>query len=84
MAGTGDGMNELALVLHERMKEAGKGDKVVDFGTMGKNGFLTPDILQMALRSDDYLTLKHVGNLVEGDRVLVIWVNSEPVIVGKL
>lgn len=80
----GGGMNELADVLNRRMREAGRNDIVADFGTIGKNGFLTTDIMQKALRRDSYMILAHVGELKDGDRVLVVWVYPEPVIVGKV
>lgn len=80
----GDGINELANVLNQRIKESCKQDVIVDFGTIGKNGFMTTDMLQTAISKDDYLILEHIGNLKEGDRVLIAWVYPEPVIVGKI
>ncbi|MEZ3491719.1 MAG: hypothetical protein K1W38_05295 [Lachnospiraceae bacterium] len=80
----GDGINELANVLNNQIKESGKRDVSVDFGTIEKNGFLITDILQTALGKDDYLVLHHIGELKEGDRVLVAWVYSDPVVVGKI
>lgn len=80
----GGGMNELANVLNRRMRAAADSDTVVDFGTIGKNGYLTTDILQTAFGSDNYKVLDHVGSLKEGDRVLVIWVYTEAVIAGKV
>lgn len=79
-----DGINELANVLNSWMKEAGKRDVSVDFGTIGKNGYLTTDILQTALGAGDYMVLQHVGRLEEGDRVLAAWVYAELVVVGKV
>ena len=63
----GDGINELANVLNNQIKESGKRDVSVDFGTIEKNGFLITDILQTALGKDDYLVLYHVGELKEGE-----------------
>lgn len=81
---SGDGISNLANVLNNRMKEVGKMDALADFGTVGKNGFVTTDILQMPLGRSDYMVLQHVGSLAEGDRVLVVWVYPEPVVVGKV
>ena len=41
----GDGINELANVLNKQIKESGKRDVSVDFGTIEKNGFLITDII---------------------------------------
>lgn len=80
----GGGMSELAGVLNRRMRETAGQDVVVDFGTIGRNGFLTTDIMQKALRRGSYIVLGHVGDLKDGDRVLVVWVYSDPVVVGKV
>lgn len=80
----GDRINELANVLNNQIKESGKRDVSVDFGTIEKNRFLITDILQTALGKDDYFVLHHIGELNEGDRVLVVWVYSDPVVVGKI
>lgn len=77
------GVNNLALILSERMKEAGKTDSVVDFGTIGNSGHLTTDRLQVMMEQDDYSRLDGI-TLEKGDRVLVIWIGTEPVVVGRL
>ena len=84
MYGSGDGISGLAEVLDERMREAGRKDLAVDFGTVGKNGYLTTDSFQVPIGKGDYMACSHVGGLGEGDRVIVAWVSPVPVIIGKL
>lgn len=79
-----EGISELANVLNKRIKESGKADVCLDFGTIEKNGFLTTDILQTAIGKEDYKVIEHIGSLEEGDRVLVAWVYPDLVIVGKI
>ena len=81
---SGGGYSELARVLTERMKEAAKKDAVVDFGTIGKKGYLTTDALQITMNPDEYYVIEGVGELKDGDTVLVCWVYPDPVIIGKV
>lgn len=77
------GTNDLARILTDRMREAQKKDSVVDFGTIGNAGHLTTDHLQVMMEADDYSRISGL-TLSKGDRVLVIWVDAEPVVVGKI
>lgn len=77
------GSNNLARVLTDRIKQAQEKDNLVDFGTIGNSGHLTTDHLQVMMETDDYSKLDGL-TLAKGDRVLVIWVDTEPVVVGKI
>ncbi len=80
----GDGLNKLANVLDARMRERSDKDLVIDYGTIKKNGYLITDSFQVYIRSDGYHVLASVGTLSENDRVLVAWVGSNAIVVGKI
>ena len=77
------GSNNLARVLTDRIKQAQEKGNLVDFGTIGNSGHLTTDHLQVMMETDDYSKLDGL-TLTKGDRVLVIWVDTEPVVIGKI
>ncbi len=83
MANQQGGVNDLARVLTDRMKQTQDKDNLVDFGTIGNGGHLTTDHLQVMMETDDYSKLDGL-TLTKGDRVLVIWVDTEPVVIGKI
>lgn len=109
------GLNKLARVMTERMRQISEGnmnDIEPDFGTINKDGSLTTDMFPIAIPKGEY----HLGRLVSGlsitvsggthgghtsgsgshshtvtlpkvkagDRVLVVWVKKEPVVVDVI
>lgn len=77
------GTNKLATVMVQRMRKENATSPVVDFGEIKKQGRLVTDQFPLPIDKGDYMVLSNVsaGKLSEGDRVLVLWVENEAVVV---
>lgn len=78
------GINHLARTLSRRMNKQSESPPIVDLGTIKKNGSLVAHTFPETIAQSDYSILEGIDDLQENDRVLVVWVDSEPVIIGKL
>ena len=80
------GTSHFARVLSERIKRQTEDNTIdLDFGTVLKNGNLLTDSFPEKISKKDYTKIKNGRShmeLREGDRVLVLWVSDEPVVVG--
>lgn len=83
---TNSGTAHLARAIAKRIARQNEDNTVsLDFGTILKNKALLTDSFPEAFAKTEYTCLKtgrYPANLHEGDRVLVIWVSDEPVVVG--
>lgn len=85
-------MSQLAKVLDGRIREWAKPETIVDFGTIQSDGSLLCDdfgppiptgeyqICRTLSIKNDYIDMK----IRKGDRVLMVWIDSEPVVVDVL
>ncbi|MCM1233687.1 MAG: hypothetical protein NC489_26530 [Ruminococcus flavefaciens] len=80
---TNQGINKLARTISERIGSQTDTPPVLDFGTIKKNGSLIADSFPVTIAKGDYSVLKGCS-LSEGSRVLVAWVESAAVVIGRL
>jgi hypothetical protein len=76
-------IERLGNVIMKRMaKTVADNDGVaVEMGTINSNMTLTPDSLQVDIPQGDYLIQSGIS-IDPGDRVLIAWADSEPVVLG--
>lgn len=82
-----DGFNRLGRVLQGRMSKVAETDAVIDFGTIKGNLALVPDGYEdIIVPKGDYSVLINGRKWTpsSGDRVVIAWVGSEIVVLGKL
>ena len=82
-----DGINRLGRVLQKRMGQMAETDSIIDFGTIKKNLALVPDgYSDIVIPKGSYSVMIHGENWSpsSGDRVVIAWVGSEIVVLGKL
>lgn len=76
------GTNKLASVINERLVRQTNQSLIVDFGTIQPNGCLQTNTFPVPVA--DYTLCEKLESVSPGDRVLVIWVQSEAVIIDRL
>ena len=76
------GTNKLANVMVKRMRMENATDPVCEFGEIQKNMSLLSDSYPIPIRKGEYFVLSNVsaGRLLPGDRVLIVWIESEAVV----
>lgn len=95
-----DGINRLGRVLQNRMGEVAYTPPTVDLGTIRSDLSLIPDGLDLVIPESDYsvmvshhdcgdcavegCTKRRNWKPKKGDRVVVAWIDSEPIILGKI
>lgn len=88
MGDSRNGISRLAGVIEERIRSQSRNaDSILDYGTLGKNGTLKTDSFPENLDKNDYSVLESCAkDIKEGEklRVLVAWVEDDPVIIGIL
>lgn len=78
------GTNKLAQTIVDRMRKENVSSPISDFGEIKENKSLVTDQFPVPIPKSEYVVLKTVGKISPGDRVLVIWVQNDAVIVGVL
>lgn len=83
------GVSKLAKVLTDRMREEFASPLVLDFGTIKANKSLVTNTFPVAIKKGAYSVCKPLlgtGNITlkAGMRVLVAWVQNEPVVIGTI
>ena len=78
--------SKLASTIQTRMKNISNNNAVLytEFGTIGSNNSLTLDTINDTIPKTDYSKCNSCSALNKGDRVVVLWVAGEPVIIDKL
>jgi len=80
-----EGISKLAKTLDIRIKEHSESGLEFDFGVIKKGMYLQPNTMNVKISKRDYSALSNLkGNLSSGDHVVFIWVQDEPVILGKV
>lgn len=82
-----DGFNRLGRVLQGRMSEMGATSPILDFGTIRKDLALIPDDCDdIIFEPGEYEILSRADDwkVQSGDRVVIAWVGSEVVVLGKI
>lgn len=82
-----DGFNRLGRVLQGRMSEIGSTSPMIDFATIRKDLALIPDDCDdIILEKGEYEVLftSDKWNVKGGDRVVIAWIGSEVVVLGKI
>lgn len=81
-----EGINKLGRVLQKRMGEVAYTPPSIDLGTIRSDMALVPDGLNLVIPRGDYSVMRHneALDLDGGDRVVVAWIDSEPVVLGKI
>lgn len=77
------GISRLARVLDNRMKERGEAPLMIDYGRIKKNGSLVTNSFNVPIPKDDYMVCAS-ADVEKGDRVLVVWVQDDPVVIDRL
>ena len=77
------GISRLARVLDNRMKERGESPLMIDYGRIKKNGSLVTNSFNVPIPKDDYMVCAS-ADVEKGDRVLVVWVQDDPVVIDRL
>ena len=77
------GTSLLARILDERMKEHGDSPLIIDYGRIKNNGSLVTNSFNVPIPKDDYMVCAS-SKVNKGDRVLVVWVQDDPVVVDTL
>ena len=77
------GISFLARVLDSRMKERGDSPLVIDYGRIKKNGSLVTNSFNVPIPKDDFMVCSS-SDVKKGDRVLVVWVQDDPVVIDRL
>lgn len=77
------GISRLARVLDNRMKERGDTPLIIDYGRINKNGSLVTNSFKIPIPKNDYMVCAS-SNVNKGDRVLVVWVQDDPVVIDRL
>lgn len=80
----GQGINNLAGVIDGRVARHTETTPAIDFATLKKNGCLVPDSFPETIDRGDYSVLERFQHSGSEARVLIAWVESQAVIIGKL
>lgn len=80
----GSGAAALAAVLTGRIRKAGEIPSDFDFGEIDSKGNLKLNTFSKRIPEGSYIVLKDIPLPAPGSRVLVVWVMSEPVILGQI
>lgn len=78
------GFSHLADVISKRIKDETESPLIADFGEIKKNGSLRTNTFPVSIPKGDYTVCARAGELTKGDRVLVVWVENEAVVVDKI
>lgn len=80
------GTNKLARVIAMRMRRENESSPICEFGEIQNNMSLITDSFPIPIQKGDYMVLGHVsaGRLSPGNRVLVIWMDNEAVVVDTV
>lgn len=87
------GGNQLANVLTTRMKNENKSAQVIDFGEITTNLSLVTNTFPVPIPKEDYTLLQPLLKkgetaeeviVEEGDRVVVVWIGAEAVVIGRI
>lgn len=88
MGDSRNGISRLAGVIEGEIKrQSWNPDTILDYGTLGQNGILKTDSFPATMDKNDYSVLKSCAkDIEEGEklRVLVAWIEDDPVIIGIL
>lgn len=82
-----DGINRLGRVLQKRMGQMAETDSIIDFGTIKRNLALVPDGYDdIVIPKGSYSIMRNgeYWSPSSGDRVVIAWVGSEIVVLGRL
>lgn len=80
-----EGISKLAKTLDNRINEHSDTGLMFDFGVIRKGMYLQPNTMNVKISKSEYSVLKYLSGqskLKEGDHVVFIWVQEEPVILG--
>lgn len=77
------GTNKLASVMTARMRKENTSPPAVEFGEIQGNKSLVTDSFPISVPKGEYMVLSHVSadKLSSGDRVLVVWIQNEAVVI---
>lgn len=78
-------VEKLGMTIEDRIRRVNKSNKEVttEIGKIVSGLKLKMPALGN-IPNGDYTVCKHVGELKAGNEVLVIWVDNEPIVVGRL
>lgn len=77
-------IQRLGETLAKRMTKTANAavDITAEYATINDNNSLTPDSLQVAIPEEEYIVLQD-QTFNAGERVLIVWVGSDPVVIGS-
>jgi len=78
------GASRFAAVIRQIADRAVDHEPIIDFGTIQSNGSLLTDNFPVPVPTDEYQICRGAGstrNVRAGDRVLVVWVDVDPVVI---
>lgn len=79
----GNGTSLLARLIDKRIREHGDTPLLIDYGTIKKSGSLATNSFNIAIPADDYMVCAS-AKVKKGDRVLVVWIQEDPVVIDAL